>query len=83
MIGLKNTGIHVPVFKFQDLPKEIQELEMGYENAFFTRNNAPSIGAKIIEGIECDMYQTTIKGFQLTLLKRKDNGNPFQVGIKK
>jgi len=79
----ENTDVHVPVFQIQDLPEEIQELEMGHENAFFTRNNASSMGSKIIEGIECDMYQTTIKDFQLTLLKRKDNGNPLQVGIKK
>jgi hypothetical protein len=79
----ENTDVHVPVFQSQDLPEEIQDLEMGYENAFFTRNNALSMGLEIIEGIECDMFQTTIKDFHLTLLKRKDNGNPFQVGIKK
>lgn len=78
----ENTDIHVPLFQIQGLPDEVQGLEMGNENSFFTRNKAELIGAKIIEGIECDIYQTTINNFQLTLFKRKDNGNPFQVGIK-
>ena len=56
---------------------------MGYENAYFSRNEASSLGPKIIEGIECNVYQTTIKDFQLTLFKRKDNGNPFQLEIKR
>lgn len=79
----ENTDVHVPIFQIRDLPEEIQNFEMGHENEFFTRNKASLIDSKIIEGIECDMYQTTIKDFQLTLFKRKNNGNPFQVGIKK
>jgi hypothetical protein len=79
----QNTDVHVSVFQIADLPKEVQELEMGHENAFFAKHNIPSTGIKIIEGVECDVHQTTIRGFQLTLYKRKDNGNPLQVGIKK
>ena len=70
------------VFQIQDLPKEVQELEMGYEDAYFKKKEALSLGLKIIEGVECNMYQTKIKDVQLTLFKRKDNGNPFQIDIK-
>ncbi len=79
----ENTDVHASVFQMADLPKEIQELEIGHEKVFFGEHKIPSKGIKIIEGVACDVHQTTIKGFQLTLYKRKDNGNPFQVGIKK
>lgn len=78
----KNIDVHMSVFQNVDLPEEIQKLEMGDENAFFNRHNATLAGTQTIEGIECNVYKTTISGIQLTLYKRKDNENPLQIGIK-
>ena len=79
----ETTDVHVGVFQSPDLPKEVQALEMGHENAFFLKHNAPKVGSTIIEGIECDIYSIIVEGYTLTLIKRKDNGDPLQLGIKK
>jgi len=79
----ENTDVHVAVFQGVDMPEDVQKLEMGHECAFFAKHNVPSTGVKIIEGTECDVHQVTISGFRLTLYKRRDTGNPLQVGIQK
>ncbi len=79
----ENTNVHVAVFQSADLPEEVQALEMGHENDFFAKHNVPSTGVKIIEGIKCDVHRVTIRGFRLTLYKRRDIGTPLQVGIQK
>jgi len=79
----ENTDVHAGVFQSSDLPNEIRELEMGYENSFFLKRQATKIGITTIDSVECEMYQVTIKEYELTLYKRKDDGNPLQLGIKK
>lgn len=78
----KNTDVHASVFQSPDLPNNIRELEIGYENSFFLKNQASKIGVLIIDNIHCDLYKVTMEGYELTLCKRNDNGNPLELGIK-
>ena len=79
----KNTDVHASVFQRSDLPNKIRELEIGYENSFFLEHQASKIGTSTIDNIHCDLYKVTMEGYNLTLCKRKDNGNPLELGIKK
>ena len=78
----ESIDVHVPVFQQPNLLQKIKELEMGHENAFFLQHAAQSIGTKIIDDIDCDVLMIKSNEYELTLYRRKDNGNPLQIGIR-
>jgi hypothetical protein len=73
-------NVSAPVFPGSK-SEELEKLQMGRELAFFHAHRAQHLPDQRVDGVALSVQSLTLDGYQVKLLVRKDDGNPWQLEL--
>ncbi|MDH4121560.1 MAG: hypothetical protein OEV94_07640 [Deltaproteobacteria bacterium] len=78
----EDISVHAPLFGVEEA-EEIHKLEFGREKEFFSKHRAKPEPAKVLNGVECEVWRVKLEGYTLRLFVNKKTNLPYRVEMTK